>query len=71
MNMSTQEIIVYLVVLGCAGWIISHIFSFVKKTKKGESPCDSCASGCELRDQFKQKQMQCDNEVNKKNKKSE
>lgn len=60
--MDTQEIIVYLIVLGCVGWILSHLFSFVKRTNKGESPCDSCATGCELRDLYKAKQLECEKE---------
>lgn len=70
MNMETQEIIVYLVVLGCAGWILSHIFSFVKRTNQGKNPCDGCSSGCELRDLFQKKQMEYKDEANKNKKKN-
>ena len=45
----TQEIIVYLVVLGlCRMDIVAHLL-LCEKNQSGKNPCDGCSSGCELR----------------------
>ena len=46
---SWQEWVVALLLLLCAVRIGMSIYSFSHRVKENGNPCDSCASGCELK----------------------
>ena len=46
---SWQEWVVALLLLLCAVRIGMSIYSFFHRVKENGNPCDSCASGCELK----------------------
>ena len=46
---SWQEWVVALLLLLCAVRIGMSIYSFFHRVKENDNPCDSCASGCELK----------------------
>ena len=49
---SWQEWVVALLLLLCAVRIGMSIYSFSHRVKENGNPCDSCASGCELKNQL-------------------
>ena len=56
---SWQEWVVALLLLLCAVRIGMSIYSFFHRVKENGNPCDSCASGCELKRQLDKKQQEC------------
>ena len=52
---SWQEWVVALLLLLCAVRIGMSIYSFSHRVKENGNPCDSCASGCELKDMMEKK----------------
>ena len=56
---SWQEWVVALLLLLCAVRIGMSIYSFFHRVKENGNPCDSCASGCELKDMMEKKQKEC------------
>jgi hypothetical protein len=61
--MNTQELVVAIIVIVCIAWLV---YRKISKRKTG-SPCDNCATGCELRSMMLEKQKKC-RENNKKTK---
>ena len=57
---SWQEWVVALLLLFCAVRIGMSIYSFFHRVKENDNPCDSCASGCELKDMIDKKRGECD-----------
>ena len=49
---SWQEWVVALLLLLCAVRIGMSIYSFSHRVKENGNPCDSCASGCELKNLY-------------------
>ena len=45
-----QKWVVALLLLLCAVRVGQGIFAFFKRSSQSKNPCDSCVSGCELRD---------------------
>ena len=66
---SWQEWVVALLLLLCAVRIGMSIYSFSHRVKENGNPCDSCASGCELKNLYDKKRAECSG-VTKKKKKS-
>lgn len=66
---SWQEWVVALLLLLCVVRIGMSIYSFFYRIKKNSNPCDSCTSGCELKDLYDKKRASCSG-VTKKKKKS-
>lgn len=62
-----QEWAVGLLVVLCIARVIYGIILFFRRARKRENPCDSCVSGCELKDMMEKKRKACGAE--KKNKK--
>ena len=52
---SWQEWVVALLLLFCAVRIGMSIYSFFHRVKENDNPCDSCASGCELKNLYDKK----------------
>lgn len=65
---SWQEWVVALLLLLCAVRIGKGIYVFFSRMEKNNSPCDNCASGCELKDLYRRKQRDCAKERKKKKK---
>ena len=59
MMLDWQEVIVTIILLGCAVLIGRKIYLFFGKIKKKENPCDNCISGCELKRQLDEKRKNC------------
>ena len=57
---SWQEWVVALLLLLCAVRIGMSIYSFFHRVKENGNPCDSCASGCELKNMMEKKRRECD-----------
>lgn len=45
-----QEWAVLLILILCFVYVANKIYRFILRTKKNENPCDSCATGCSLKD---------------------
>ena len=54
-----QEWVVGVLVVLCIARIIYGIFLFFRHTRENKNPCDSCVSGCELRDMLEKKRKEC------------
>ena len=50
-----QEWVVGVLVVLCIARIIYGIFLFFRHTRENKNPCDSCVSGCELKDMLEKK----------------
>ena len=55
---SWQEWVVALLLLLCAVRIGMSIYSFFHRVKENGNPCDSCASGCELKNLYDKKRAE-------------
>ena len=62
-----QDWVVGVLVVLCIARVIYGIFRFFRRTRENQNPCDSCVSGCELKDMIDKKRGECD--VKKKSKK--
>ena len=65
---SWQEWVVALLLLLCAVRIVMSTYSFFNRAKGNGNPCDSCASGCELKDLYDKKRAECGGGTKKKKK---
>lgn len=54
-----QEWVVALLLLLCAVRVGQGVFTFFKHSSQSKNPCDSCVSGCELRDLLERKRQTC------------
>ena len=54
-----QEWVVGVLVVLCIARIIYGIFLFFRRTRENKNPCDSCVSGCELKDMLEKKRKEC------------
>ncbi len=54
-----QEWVVGVLVVLCIARIIYGIFRFFRHTRENKNPCDSCVSGCELKDMLEKKRKEC------------
>lgn len=59
MSWNWQEWVVALLILLCVFRMVSRIYTFFRQTRKNESPCSTCVSGCELKNQLGRKQSDC------------
>ena len=66
---SWQEWVVALLLLLCAVRIGMSIYSFSHRVKENGNPCDSCASGCELKNLYDKKRAECSGVTKKKEEK--
>ena len=44
-----QEWAVVVILILCLVWIANKTYKFITRTKRNESPCSSCATGCALK----------------------
>ncbi len=52
---SWQDWTVLIIVVLSFVYVAYKMYKFILRTKKNENPCDSCATGCSLRDIVKDK----------------
>lgn len=59
-----QEWIVGVLVVLCIARLVYGIYTFFRRTRDSGNPCDSCVSGCELKDMMekKRKRMKTNND---------
>ncbi len=57
-----QEWTVGFIVLLCLARVAWGIWLFFRRVEKNENACDSCVSGCDLRDMLEKKRSECVNE---------
>ena len=50
-----QDWIVVIIVALSFGYVAYRMYKFILRTKKNENPCDTCATGCSLRDMVQDK----------------
>ena len=50
-----QDWVVGVLVVLCIARVIYGIFRFFRRTRENQNPCDSCVSGCELKDMMDKK----------------
>ena len=55
-----QEWVVGLLVVLCIARVVYGIFLFFRRTQENQNPCESCVSGCELKDMMETKRRECD-----------
>ena len=55
-----QEWVVGVLVVLCITRVVYGIFLFFRRTRENQNPCDSCVSGCELKDMMEKKRRECD-----------
>ena len=51
-----QEWVVGVLVVLCIARVVYGIFLFFRRTRENQNPCDSCVSGCELKDMMEKKE---------------
>ena len=54
-----QEWVVGVLIVLCIARVIYGIYLFFRRTRDSGNPCDSCVSGCELKDMMEKKQKEC------------
>ena len=54
-----QTWLVAFILLLCAVRIIQSIYAFFRRAKEKSNPCDTCISGCELKDLLDKKRTEC------------
>lgn len=64
-----QEWAVGVLVFLCIVRIVRSVILFFRRTEKKENPCDSCVSGCELKNIKKKKPVNCPQKEESKKKK--
>lgn len=57
--MSWQEWVAGLLIILCVARIIYGTFLFFRRVRKGDNPCESCVSGCELKRMLDEKKHDC------------
>ena len=50
-----QEWVVGVLIVLCIARVIYGIYIFFRRTRESANPCDSCVSGCELKDMMEKK----------------
>ena len=55
-----QEWVVGVLVVLCIVRLVYGIYTFFRRTRDSGNPCDSCVSGCELKDMMEKKRRECD-----------
>ena len=55
-----QDWVVGVLVVLCIARVIYGIFRFFRRTRENQNPCDSCVSGCEIKDMMDKKRGECD-----------
>lgn len=55
-----QEWVVGVLVILCIARVVYGMFLFFRRTQESANPCDSCASGCGLKDMMEKKRNLCD-----------
>ena len=63
-----QGWVVALLLLFCAVRIGMSIYSFFRRAREGGNPCDTCATGCELKQLLDEKCAGCSKDRKKKKK---
>ena len=54
-----QEWVVGVLVVLCIVRLVYGIYTFFRRTRDSGNPCDSCVSGCELKDMMEKKRKEC------------
>ena len=54
-----QEWVVGVLIVLCIARVIYGIYVFFRRTRESANPCDSCVSGCELKDVMEKKRNEC------------
>ena len=54
-----QEWVVGVLIVLCIARVIYGIYLFFRRTRESENPCDSCVSGCDLKDMMEKKRQEC------------
>ena len=54
-----QEWVVGVLVVLCIARLVYGIYTFFRRTRDSGNPCDSCVSGCELKDMIEKKRKEC------------
>lgn len=54
-----QEWIALALVALCVLRMLYGFLQFFRRARKSQSPCDSCVSGCELKDMLDKKRQEC------------
>ena len=52
-----QEWVVGVLVVLCIVRLVYGIYTFFRRTRDSGNPCDSCVSGCELKDMMEKKSL--------------
>lgn len=68
-----QDWAVIFILIICFGWVAYKTYHFIMRTKRNESPCDSCATGCALKNSISKDTVDlhsCGSEGSKKSTKS-
>lgn len=63
-----QEWAVGILVILCVFRIVRSILIFFRRADKNENPCDSCVSGCELKELKSKKPVNCPQKEKKRKK---
>ena len=53
-----QEWVVGVLVVLCIVRLVYGIYTFFRRTRDSGNPCDSCVSGCELKDMMEKKRKE-------------
>lgn len=64
-----QEWVVALLLLLCLVRVGQGFLTFFKRSSRSKNPCDSCVTGCELRDLLEKKRQTCQSAKKEKEKK--
>lgn len=51
-----QDWAVIIILILCVVWIANKTYKLIIRTKRNESPCSSCATGCALKNSIKESQ---------------
>ena len=51
-----QDWAVIIILILCVVWIANKTYKLIIRTKRNESPCNSCATGCALKNSIKESQ---------------
>ncbi|MDR0893561.1 MAG: hypothetical protein LBN24_13295 [Mediterranea sp.] len=57
--MHWQEWVVGVLVALCIARVLYEVYLFFWRSPEKNNPCDSCASGCALKDMMSEKQHRC------------
>lgn len=60
MNAEVQQIIVFLIGIGCIVLIGMKIYRTFNSVSKHKNPCDGCPTECDLQLALKRKQRECE-----------